>query len=125
MKDKANAYFESAFGNLKNANSELLRPEEDVVSFSVCKNAQFAIDHYLRGYLFTNSIDASRFETIQELYDQCKKINKEFEKITFSGFNCISSKINSNYCNEVSKVSHCYTTADELDTFLRKEKIIE
>ena len=124
MKDKANAYLESAAENLKNANSELFRPEEDVVSFSVCKNAQFAIDNYLRGYLFTNKIDASQFETIKELYEQCKKINKGFKKIDLSGFNCASSKIDSKYCNEVSKVSHCYTTADNLDAFLRNEKII-
>ena len=124
MKDKANEYLENAIDKLKDANNELCRPEEDVVSFSVCKNAQNAIDNYLRGYLFKNNVDASKFNTIHELYEQCKQINKGFEKLDLSNVNCSSSKIDSKYCNEVSKVSHCYTTADHLDTFLRKEKII-
>ena len=124
MKEKANEYLRSAVENLKDANNELCRPEEDVVSFSVCKNAQFAIENYLKGYLFTNGIDANQFTTIDALFDQCKKINKKFEIIDLSNFSCSANKIDSKYCSEVEKVSHCYSSADQLDTFLRIEKII-
>ena len=124
MKEKAKEYLQNAVDKLKDANNELYRPEEDVVSFSVCKNAQFAIDNYLRGYLYKNNVDASSFKTINELYEQCKKINEKFVRIDLSTFDCASSEIDSKYCNEVSRVSHCYNTADMLDSLLREERII-
>ena len=124
MKEKANEYLQNAIDKLKDANHELYRPEEDVVSFSVCKNAQFAIDNYLRGYLLKNNIDASSYKTINELYEQCKKINNKFERINLSTFDCVTSEIDSKYCNEVSRVSQCYNAADMLDDLLREERII-
>jgi len=124
MKEKANEYLQNAVDKLKDANNELYRPEEDVVSFSVCKNAQFAIDNYLRGYLLKNNVDTSSYNTINELYEQCKKINNKFDRIDLSTFDCASSAIDSKYCNEVSRVSQCYNTADMLDNLLREERII-
>jgi|SRR5210317_642605 HEPN domain-containing protein len=124
MKEKANKYLQNAIDKLKDANFELYRPVEDVVSFSVCKNAQFAIDNYLRGYLLKNNVDASSYKTINELYEQCKNINNKFERIDLSTFDCTTTEIDSKYCNEVSRVSQCYKTADMLDNLLREERII-
>ncbi len=124
MNDKANKLFDDAIGKLNEANEELFRPEEDIVSFVVCKNSQFAIENFLKGFLLKNGIDPSNFKTIDSLYEQCKLINKNFEKVNLSDFDCKSHNLDSRYCNEVSKVSNCFDIADSLDTFLRKEKII-
>ena len=51
MKKKADKSFKLAIDKLNEANDELLRPNEDVVSYMVCKNSQYAIENYLRGYL--------------------------------------------------------------------------
>ena len=51
MKKRAIQQFEIAKNKLNNANEELFKPEEDVVSYLVCKNSQYAIEAYLKGYL--------------------------------------------------------------------------
>ncbi len=124
MKDKANKFFEDAINKLKVANEELNRPEEDVITYSVCKNSQLAIENYLKGYLTQNGIEASNYKTIDSLYDECVKVNKNFEKVNLSDLRCRSHIIDSTFCNEVSSVSNCHSIADKLDTFLREEKII-
>ena len=124
METKAKKLFENALEKLNEAKSELFRPNEDIVTYSVCKNSQFAIKNYLAGYLFKNGIDGNKYETIDSLFEQCVIINKDFEKVDLSDFDCKSYKIDSGYCNEVSKVSSCFDAADNLDTFLRQQKII-
>jgi len=124
MKGKANKLFKDAVKKLNEANEELFRPEEDIVSFVVCKNSQLAVESFLKGFLLQNEINPAPYKTIDDLYDQCKAINKNFEKISLSDFQCKSHSLDSRYCNEVSKVRNCFEQADNLDTFLRKEKII-
>ncbi len=124
MKTKANKLFFDAVERLNEASEELFRPEEDVVTYAICKNAQFAIENYLKGFLLKNVIDPSDYKTIEDLYQKCRSINKKFEEIDLSELGCKSHTIDSRYCNEVSKVSKCYDIADDLDTFFRREKII-
>ena len=124
MNDKAKKLFDDAIEKLNEANEELFRPEEDIVSYVVCKNSQVAVENYLKGFLLQNGVDPSNFKTIDSLYEKCKSINKNFEKVNLSDFECKSHKLDSRYCNEVSKVSNCFDIADSLDTFLRKEQII-
>jgi len=124
MKKNGKRFFKMAVDQLNDANDELFRPKEDVVSFLVCQNAQHAIENYLRGYLYEHDVDASLFITIDSLYQQCKKINRKFEDINLSDFRCRIYDPDTRYCNEVSKVSKCFDIADSLDTFLRKEKLI-
>jgi HEPN domain-containing protein len=125
MENKAKILFDEALMKLGEANEELCRPEEDVVTFLVCKNSQIAIENYLKGYLFQNGIDANNFETIDALYKECLKVNSKFENINLSEFGCTSHQLDSSYCNEVAKVSRCFDAADQLDTFLRQEKVIK
>ena len=124
MNDKAKKLFDDAIEKLNEANEELFRPEEDIVSMVVCKNSQFAVENYLKGFLLQNGVDPSNFKTIDSLYEKCKSINKNFEKVNLSDFECKSHKLDSRYCNDVSKVSSCFDIADSLDTFLRKEQVI-
>lgn len=124
MKEQAKKTLDIAVNKLKEANEELFRPEEDVISYSVCKNSQFAIENYLKGYLQQRNVDTTSFTTIEILFDECVKVNPEFKKIDLSDFQCKSHKIDSTYCNDVKKVSNCFDVADSLDTFLRQEKVI-
>ncbi|WP_445735232.1 HEPN domain-containing protein [Mariniflexile sp.] len=125
MENDANKFFLNAAQKLNQANKELFKPEEDIVTFLVCKNSQFAIENYLRGFLLKNDVDPREYKTIDSLYRQCKLINKEFEKVNLSDFDCKSSPdLDSKYCNNVSKINNCFDIADSLDTFLRQQKII-
>jgi HEPN domain-containing protein len=124
MKDKANKLFTDASKKLNEANKELFKPKEDLVTYMVCKNAQFAVENYLKGFLLQNGLNPDKYKTVESLYQQCIKLNKKFEEVDLSDFNCKSHDLDSRYCNEVSKVSNCFDIADNLDTFLRREKII-
>ena len=124
MEERAHAFFDHAVKKLNEANEELFRPEEDMVTYTVCKNSQYAIESYLKGYLLKNEVAIDNLDTIDSLFEACKKVNKNFEKVDLNGFECRAHKIDSRYCDEPSKVSNCFNIADSLDTFLRKEKII-
>ena len=124
MQDKATELFDEAVQKLKDANNELCRPEEDVVAYMVCNNAQYAIRNYLTGFLMLNGIESNREASISDLYEQCKSINGNFEEISLSGFDCNAHKDQSRFCNDSTKFSRCFDIADSLDTFLRREKII-
>lgn len=124
MEALANNYFKEANSKMKQASNELYRPEEDVVSYLVCKNAQSAIQSFLKGYLVKNGIETEENATINEMYGRCIKINQRFEKVNLAGFNCQSHDLSSRYCEGAEKVSRCFDIADSLDTFLREEKII-
>ncbi len=124
METLANRYFEIAVEKMKEANRELYRPEEDVVSFLVCKNAQMAVQNYLRGYLLRSGIETKKEDTLDDLYSQCVNLNKNFHQVDLKGFNCQYENMKAKYCNGVEKVSRCFEIANRLDTFLRKEKVI-
>ena len=124
MENEASKYFLNAAQKLNQANKELFKPEEDVVTYLVCKNSQYAIENFLKGYLIKNGVNPTEYKTIDSLYDQCKTINKNFKKVNLSGFDCKAHNLDSRFCNEISKVNNCFDIADSLDTFLRREKII-
>lgn len=124
MNTQVNEFFDQAVEKLNVANEELLRPEEDIVTYVVCKNSQMAIENYLKGFLLQNGIDATNYTTVVALYNQCLKVNNKFENINLADFKCGSHKIGSTFCNEITQVSDCFEMANTLNTFLRQEKII-
>lgn len=124
MKNRARALFKDAIKKVREADEELCRPEEDVVSILVCKKSQRATESFLKGYLLHKGVDPSESNTLEDLYNQCKLFNKNFKKIDLSSFECKALEFDARQCNEISKVNNCYTTADNIDTFLREEKVI-
>lgn len=124
METKAKQYFKTAQLKLNDAKQELYRPEKDLVAFSVCKNAQHAIEHYLKGYLLNNDVQIKDNSTIDQLYNQCLRINKNFKKVDLSDLKCKGDELKARYCTEGSKVMSCFDAAENLDAFLRNERII-
>lgn len=124
MGNKAKEYFLNAQKKLDEAKQELFRPQEDLVSYLVCKNSQYVIENYLKGYLLKNGVEVEDCSTIDDLYKQCLAINKNFEKVDLSDLQCKGHDLDSRFCTEISVVSNCFDAADNLDTFLKKEKII-
>ncbi len=124
MKERARALFKEAIKKVGEANQELCRPEEDVVSVMVCKKSQRATENFLRGYLLENEVEPGIEKTLDELLQQCLAINPNFRKVDLSNFDCRSAKLDSHQCNEVSKVSGCFVNASNLENFLRDEKVI-
>lgn len=124
MESKAPGLFDEAVKKLQEANEELCRPEEDVVSYLVCKNSQYAIESFLRGYLFKNNIEATGDENINTLYKRCVALNEKFGEIDLHDFTCKGHDHNSRSCSDTNKVSKCYTIADKMNDFLRRENML-
>ncbi|MBC2837892.1 HEPN domain-containing protein [Robiginitalea sp. SC105] len=124
MKDKANVLFKEGLRKLREANDELSRPEEDVVTALVCSNSHAAIENYLKGFLMLHAVKPAEDASIENLYEQCKSLNRQFEEVHLSGFECTAHKEESRFCQESSRYSRCFDIADSLDTFLRRTKII-
>jgi hypothetical protein len=124
MDEKAKNHFNKAQENLKGANEELFKPEEDVVSYLVCKNSQIAIINFLKGYLTLRGFETHQNETIESLLNRCRSLDNKFNQIDLNTIDCRSHSIDSKFCQDVNKVSSCFDAADNLDTFLRKLNIL-
>lgn len=124
MENKALDLFHEALKKLQEANEELCRPEEDVVSYLVCKNSQNAIENFLKGYLLSRGIDPQDYENINNLYEQCVAVNPKFKSLDLSGFTCKTHTRDSRSCSGTEKVSKCYEIAGNLNAFFRKERVM-
>jgi len=124
MDKKATNHFNKAKQNLKDANEELFKPKEDVVTYLVCKNSQFAIENYLKGFLSLRGFETNKNETLESLLDRCKSLDSKFNQVDINTIDCKAEKMDSRYCQDVDKVSSCFDAADNLDTFLSKMDLI-
>lgn len=121
MENNALGFFHDAVNKLREANEELCRPEEDVVSYLVCKNSQAAIEKFLKGFLLSKGMDPQGYKNISSLFTQCVAINPAFENLDLSDFTCRSSSLDTRSCGTTDKVSRCYQIAENLESIMRKE----
>ncbi|MDV7187306.1 HEPN domain-containing protein [Lutibacter sp. TH_r2] len=124
METRAQAFFKKANEKLVEAKEELFKPSEDLVSYSVCKNAQISIENYLKGFLIKNNVNVTIEDTIESLYNKCIEVDKDFKKIDMKAVSCRGHKMDSRYCTDVETISACFDTADNIDTYLKKIKAI-
>lgn len=124
MELRSQAFLKEAEKRLKIAKNEMFKPAEDIVSYSVCKNSQFAIENFLKGFLTNKKVELQRDETIESLYEKCIAADKDFKSVEMRAIGCKNHTIDSRYCSEINSVNACYDTADSIDTYLRKNKVI-
>lgn len=72
--EQADIYFE-------NAREEAARPEEDVIPYSVCRHAYKAVSHYLTGYLQHHGKHITTTLSLDELLEECRKVNDQFNDL--------------------------------------------
>ena len=123
-KEQAKVFIAQGKRNLNLAKNELLKSEKDVLLYSVCKNSQFTIENYLKGFIIEKEVYVENDLPLQGLLDECIKIDSRFESIDLADINCKSNKIDSRYCTDYNTVCNCYDTADNIDTFYRKINLI-
>lgn len=125
MENQVFGLFDEALQKLHQANEELNRPSEDVVSYLVCKNSQVAIENFLKGFLLKNNVDPKDLRTIKSLYQKCLAMDDKFRELDLSGFTCRSQGSGSRSCSGTSKVSKCYQIAGNMNAFFRREKLLD
>jgi len=63
------------------AQEELARPEEDVVPYSVCRNAFKSVNKYLSGYLLRHGYDIHASMSLEVLLNRCREIDPKFSDL--------------------------------------------
>ena len=106
-----------AISELKIAEYELNRPNEDVVTVSVCLSARQSINSLLRLFLLSKSINHTDGKSLQELLAQCKNSDKQFESIDISTILCNAlnhDECENKYCLTTESVTNCFSIANQV-----------
>lgn len=125
MKETADHYFKIATKKLQEANEELYRNGNTVNKMFVCKNTHAAIENYLLGFLtFHNSTDFNKEDSINQLYEKCVLIDIHLQKIDIKNVFC--RQVDSLFlkCDDQDTITACFETADNIDTYFRRIKIL-
>ncbi|MCX6290329.1 MAG: hypothetical protein NT126_01035 [Bacteroidetes bacterium] len=104
----------NAMDSLRVAENELNRPTEDTVTLCACYSTRNSVNGFLHSYLLSKSSD-NQEKYLDDLLDQCSKIDSQFKKVDLSCFKCgVSNKeqCEKNYCLSVDKVNECYSQAN-------------
>lgn len=122
-----------AITDLKIAEYESNRPEEDMVTLSVCLTARQTMNEMLRLYLLSQNINHNAGKSMSDLLNQCKAIDKKFDAIDVSKILCNNlnhSECENKYCLSTENVSNCMAAAQQvksivLDSLELAEKKLE
>lgn len=117
VKSKIKNSLKKAVTELKIAEGEINRPNEDVVTLSVCLTARQSMSAMMQIFLLSNSINHSNGQSLFNLLNQCKTIDKQFESIDLSKMMCKglnATECQNKYCLSIQNVSDCITTANQL-----------
>ena len=115
MEHKPTNLIQEADAALQIASQERMRPEEDVVAFSVCHNSRLSIRLYLAAYLQKHGVDAPTGWSISDLLEKCAAVNPDFAKVDVSEIECRGGKGDrSEYCLAVAQVTNCFEAASEV-----------
>ena len=66
---------------LSRAKEELCKPEEDVVRYSVCQSAYYAIVNYLGSILIDNNVEFQESSKVADLLNTCRQIDDKFNNL--------------------------------------------
>jgi len=102
---------------LRNADRELLRPEEDSVMLCACQCTKNAVIGFLKSFLAENRVDNSS-NSIEKLLAECRRLEPAFNSIQLNCFSCRTEEATDCYCLDVNKVSECFTQAKSVEEFV-------
>lgn len=124
MDKKAKQYFSKGSLKLHEADEELYKPEEDVISLVICRSTKGSIENYLKGFLTLRGFDIKEDQTLADLMERCRMLDSKFRRINIEEIDCRNVKNPNLHCEEIEKFGACYEVADQLDTLLREKGII-
>ena len=105
--DKIKLKLEQADQFLEAAQNEMFRSAEDVVPHMACSSARQSIYNYLQGFLLKHGIEYHEATSLEELLNQCQKIDSKFDSFDLSLMPCRTQTHDENYCTELQTVEKC------------------
>ena len=124
MDEKAKRHFSKGEQEFHQADREMYKPEEDIVSLVVCRSTLGSIENYLKGFLALRGFETREDERIGDLMERCRMLDNKFNSIRIEEIDCRNQKDPDLHCEEIEKLGACYQVADQLDTLMRKKGII-
>lgn len=118
MKTNPEYLLSKAQKKIQLAEEELMKPNEDVVSFSICNQSKSAIKILLESYLIKHNINFNDQEPLALLLERCTIHNPNFKSIDLSSFNCRNTSNSQNYCDDINKVSNCLSIAKQIEALI-------
>jgi hypothetical protein len=114
-KERVKQLMTQADAALEMASEERMRPEEDVVPFSICHNSRVSIRMYLMSYLLKHGVQPNTDESTKDLLTKCSAFDKRFAHLDISEVECGGSRPhNDDYCLSVNKVTNCFEAANQV-----------
>ena len=114
---KTNPVFHSlrnASSLLRDADKELLRPEEDSVMLCACQSTKNAVKGFLRSFLAVNLVDNSS-NSLEKLLEECCRLEPAFNNIQLNCFDCRTEEATDCYCLDRNTVSKCFIEAKSVE----------
>ena len=106
-----------AYRDILNAESELNRPHEDVVTLSACQSVRNAMKQMMSVYLNVHEVAVSNDPSLNDLAELCIQSSPAFSAIDLSNIECKGighSKCDGKYCLSIENVSCCLSAANKL-----------
>ena len=113
-----------AFKELLDAEIELNRPQEDVVTLSACQSVRNSMKHMMRCFLDAHTLPVKENASLTDLRDQCMQINPMFAGIDLRDIECKGidhAHCDGRYCLAIENVAICLTTANKLKSLVAEE----
>ncbi len=122
MKEEIVNLYNQAEIKLHFAAEEQMKPEEDLVHYSVCHNSRTSIRLYLTSYLLNHDKQVEANSSIMDLIKQCAEIDSRFADINLSEIECRDTKASKNYeyCLSTNKVGGCFAAAKEVRDLVKE-----
>lgn len=98
---------------LNRAEEELNKPQEDVVSLSICQGTKESLDLYLKAFLLRHEAADIDAGSMVDRLERCRVFDKRFDSIDLQTLECVeghSCHMNQ-YCLSINKVSECLAVA--------------
>jgi len=127
--NEMNNSLKQAFRDLLNAQIELNRPQEDVVTLSACQSVRNSMKQIMQVYLNGHGIPIKENESLADLHDSCLKINSSFAGVDLSNVECKGighAHCDGKYCLTIENVNSCIIGANQLKSLVWEElKVME
>jgi len=102
------------------AESELQKPQKEMMSFAACQNAKLSMLMLLKAYLLKQKIEIVEDANLVELYEKCRAYDPAFNKIAIQEMGCVSGTHcrMEEYCMHSNYVIACVDKAKVIRTML-------
>lgn len=103
---------------LDGAERELMKAEEDVVDFMLCKQIHQGIERYLISALLEKGVHPGVNWTLADLLAQCQQVDPALRAVNLGHMHCAKFNPSPHYCHSLEQADHCMAEARKLEQLL-------